>query len=103
MLEGGLHGHGLDEFAQLFLGHTTIAYKQVTGSGKAQLSFDQVSLGEALTYAAEDADVTFRLHRLLKPRLLSERLLTVYETLERPLIQILADTERAEGRGNEGG
>ena len=96
VLEGGSHGHGMDELAELYLGHTTIKYKEVTGRGKAQVSFDKVPLDEALTYAAEDADVTRKLHLLLKPRLVTERMTTVYETIERPLIQVLAAME-AEG------
>ena len=96
VLEGGAHGHGMDELAELYLGHTTIKYKEVTGTGKAQVTFDRVPLDQALTYAAEDADVTQKLYHLLKPRLISERMCTVYETLERPLIDVLATME-AEG------
>ena len=96
VLEGGSHGHGMDELAELFLGHTTIKYKEVAGTGKAQITFDKVPLDQALTYAAEDADVTMKLHQLLKPRLITERMTTVYETIERPLISILAAME-AEG------
>ncbi|MCA9473160.1 MAG: DNA polymerase I [Nitrospirales bacterium] len=93
VLEGGSHGHGMDELAELYLGHTTIKYKDITGSGKSQVTFDQVPLDLALNYAAEDADITLRLHHLLKPRLLRERMVTVYETLERPLIPVLASME----------
>ena len=96
VLEGGSHGHGMDELAELYLGHTTIKYKEVTGTGKAQVTFDKVPLDQALTYAAEDADVTRKLHLLLKPRLITERMTTVYETIERPLISVLAGME-AEG------
>ncbi|MFQ5775731.1 MAG: DNA polymerase I, partial [Kiloniellaceae bacterium] len=95
VLEGGLHGHGMDELARLHLGHDTIKFKDVAGAGKAQVSFDQVPLEVARDYAAEDADVTLRLHRVLKPRLVPERLTTVYETLERPLVPVLAAMERA--------
>ncbi len=94
VLEGGLHGHGMDELAQRYLGHTTISYKEVAGTGKSQVTFDQVPLDTALNYAAEDAEVTFRLHQYLKPRLIEEHLTTVYETLERPLIPVLAAMER---------
>ena len=93
VLAGGLHGHGLDELAQLHLGHTTIKFADVAGSGKAQVTFDRVPLDRALAYAAEDADITLRLHRELKPQLLTERLVTVYETLERPLVPVLAAME----------
>ena len=95
VLEGGLHGHGMDELAELHLGHTTIKFADVTGSGKAQVTFDRVPLDKALAYAAEDADVTYRLHEVLKPRLAAEGLATVYETLERPLVPVLAAMERA--------
>ncbi|MCC7016038.1 MAG: DNA polymerase I, partial [Rhodospirillales bacterium] len=94
VLEGGLHGHGMDELAQLVLGEDTIKYKDVTGSGKSQITFDLVPLDKALAYAAEDADVTWRLHGALKPRLVESRLVTVYETLERPLIAVLERMER---------
>ena len=94
VLEAGLHGHGLDELAKLHFDHTNIKYSEVAGTGKAQVTFDQVPLDVALDYAAEDADVTLRLHRLLKPRLVEDRLTTVYETLERPLIPVLVAMER---------
>ena len=94
-LEGGLHGHGMDELARLHLGVDTIKFKDVAGSGKAQVTFDRVALDKALDYAAEDADVTLQLHRALKPRLVAERVTTVYETLERPLVPVLARMERA--------
>ena len=94
-LEGGLHNHGMDELAQLWLGHQKIALKQVVGSGKALKSFRHVGLGEATCYVAEDADITLRLYRLLRPRLSREGLLTVYETLERPMPAVLAEMENA--------
>jgi DNA polymerase-1 len=95
VLEGGLHGHSLDELAELHLAHDTIKFKDVAGSGKAQVTFDQVPLEAALDYAAEDADITGRLYRLLKPRLATEHMVTVYETLERPLIPVLEAMEKA--------
>jgi DNA polymerase-1 len=94
VLEGGLHGHGMDELAELHLDYRTIKFKEVAGSGKSQVTFDRVPLDKALDYAAEDADITLRLHRALKPRLVAERLTTVYETLERPLIPVLCAMER---------
>jgi DNA polymerase-1 len=94
VLDGGLHGPGMDELARLHLGIETIKFKDVAGAGKAQVTFDQVPLDKALDYAAEDADVTLRLHQALKPRLAPERLTTVYETLERPLVPVLIDMER---------
>ncbi|MEQ9200890.1 MAG: 5'-3' exonuclease H3TH domain-containing protein, partial [Rhodospirillales bacterium] len=94
VLEGGLHGHGMDELAELHLGYRTIKYKEVVGSGKSQIGFAEVALDKALDYAAEDADVTYRLWQVLKPRLPLEKLTTVYETIERPLIHVLTDMER---------
>ncbi len=95
VLEGGLHGHGMDELARLHLGHDPIPFKQVAGTGKSQKSFKHVELKPATCYAAEDADVTLRLWRILKPRLAEEGLVTVYETLERGMPAVLADMERA--------
>ncbi len=93
VLDGGRHGHGLDELAACHLGHRTITFKDVAGTGKSQITFDRVPLEHALRYAAEDADVTFQLHQILKPRLSTEHMMTPYETLERPLMAVLADME----------
>ncbi len=95
VLEGGLHGHGMDELSQLHLSHTPIAFSEVTGKGKDKLTFDCVPVAQATKYSAEDADVTLRLWMLLKPKLAQMGKLTVYETLERPLVMVLADMERA--------
>jgi DNA polymerase I len=93
VLDAGLHGHGMDELAAKHLGHTTIAYKDVTGSGKAQIGFAEVPLEAACDYAAEDADITLRLHRALKPRLVLERVTALYETIERPLEPVIVRME----------
>lgn len=93
VLEGGLHGHGMDELSRLHLGHDPIPFKQVAGTGKKQISFKHVELKPATAYAAEDADVTLRLWRILKPRLAREGLATVYETLERGMPAVLAGME----------
>jgi DNA polymerase-1 len=95
VIAGGLHGHGMDELSTLHLNHTPIAYAEVTGKGKDKITFDCVAIPEATKYAAEDADVTLRLAMLLRPRLLAAAKVTVYETLERPLVMVLADMERA--------
>jgi len=95
VLEAGLHGHGMDELSELHLGHTPIPFAEVAGKGKAKRTFDQVPIREAAAYAAEDADVTFRLHRVLRPRLAREGRLSVYESLERPLAPVLAEMEKA--------
>jgi len=94
-LDSGLGGHGMDELSSRHLGHRPIAFRDVAGSGKAQVTFDLVPIERAARYAAEDADVTLRLWRVLAPRLVSERMTTVYETLERPLVPVLAGMERA--------
>ncbi|HXS05811.1 MAG TPA: DNA polymerase I [Rhizomicrobium sp.] len=95
VLEGGLHGHGMDELSELHLSHTPIAFSEVAGKGKDKITFDCVPVAEATKYSAEDADVTLRLHMLLKPKLGEMGKRTVYETLERPLTMVLADMERA--------
>ena len=92
-LEGGLHGHGMDAMAERHFEHKCIAFKDVAGTGKSQVTFDKVALDKAVPYAAEDADVTLRLWHVLKPRLANEQVATVYETLERGLASVLADME----------
>ncbi len=94
VLDGGQHGHGMDELAELFLGHQTIKYSEVAGKGKDAITFDRVPLDKALNYAAEDADVTLRLWKTLKPRLAQEHMVSVYEEFDRPLVSVLADMER---------
>ena len=93
VLESGEGGHGMDELSQRHLGHKCIAFKDVAGSGKSMITFDRVAIPEATRYAAEDADVTLRLWLLLKPRLWAAARRTVYETLERPLVPVLAAME----------
>jgi DNA polymerase I len=93
--EAGAHGHGMDELSQLHLGHTPISYDSVTGTGRARLPFSQVPLERATPYAAEDADVTLRLWHALQPRLRPNRSLALYEMIERRLVPVLMDMERA--------
>ena len=95
-LDAGNHGHGMDALAQKYLGHTPIPIKELLGSGKNQITFDQVPIAQAIAYAAEDADVTLRLYRHLQPRLVAEHMVGVYETTERPLVGVLRAME-AEG------
>jgi DNA polymerase-1 len=94
-LDGGKVRHGMDAMSERYLGHNPIPFKQVCGVGKSQISFAQVDLEPATKYAAEDADITFRLWQILKPRIAREQMVTVYETLERPLPQILSTMELA--------
>ncbi|WP_394761155.1 DNA polymerase I [Phenylobacterium sp.] len=95
-LEGGLHkSYGMDELSKRLLGHEPISFKTVAGAGKAQKSFKHVELGAATCYAAEDADVTLRIYEHLRPRLGREHMMTVYETLERPMPKVLVEMELA--------
>ncbi|WP_137702686.1 DNA polymerase I [Marimonas lutisalis] len=89
----GLHGHGMDALSERYLGHSPIPIKELIGSGKSAITFDRVPIDEAVKYAAEDADITLRLWHLFKPQLHRERVTTVYETLERPLVPVLARME----------
>jgi DNA polymerase-1 len=93
-LEGGQHDQKMDTLAQLFLGHTTIPFKEVAGSGKSQITFDYVPLDRACDYAAEDADITLRLWHELKPRLAPECVTRIYQSIERPLIPVIAEMEQ---------
>ena len=93
VLDGGMHGHGMDELSELLLNHKPISYDEVTGTGKARVTFDLVPLDKALQYAAEDADVTLQLEKNFRPRLPQEGMASFYETVERPLAPIIADME----------
>ncbi len=93
-MHGGLHGHGMDALSERYLGHNPIPIKELIGSGKSAITFDKVPLEEAVKYAAEDADITLRLWQTFKPRLHRAKVTTVYETLERPLVPVLAQMER---------
>ncbi len=98
-LHSGLHGHGMDMLSETYLGHVPIPIKPLLGSGKAARTFDAVPIDEAAPYAAEDADITFRLWEVLKPRLPFARVTRVYETMERPLVPVLAEMEARGVRG----
>ena len=93
-LDAGRSSHALASLAQRYLDHAMIDDNVLTGSGKARITFDCVEVEKAAEYAAERADVTLRLWQVLKARLAAERVSTVYETLERPLIPVLARMER---------
>ena len=92
-LDAGLHGHSMDELAATHLSHSCIAFKDVVGVGKSQRSFNEVDLDAATRYAAEDADVTLRLWRRFKPRLVAESATRVYEMVDRPLAPVIAQME----------
>ncbi len=93
VLEGTSQDHALEALARQYLGQAIASYKDIVGTGKAQVAFDQVALDRAVYYAAERADSILRLAGSLKPRLVTERVTRVYETLERPLIAVLVSME----------
>ncbi len=88
------HGHGMDALSERYLGHNPIPIKDLIGSGKSAITFDRVPVADAVRYAAEDADITLRLWQLFKPQLNRQQVTSVYETLERPLVPVLAQMER---------
>jgi DNA polymerase I len=94
VLDAGRYGHGLDALAPRYFDHIAVDYNDVIGTGKAKVTFDCVAFEKAAPYAAEDADVAFRLTQVLRPRMIAEHMTNVYETLERPLLPVLARMER---------
>ena len=92
-MNAGLHGHGMDALCAQYLNHKPIAIKSLLGTGKSATTFDQVEIAPAVAYGAEDADITLRLWELFKPRLHRAGVTTVYETLDRPLVPVLAQME----------
>ena len=92
---GRVSGHSMDNLAGHWLDHSTIKYEDVCGKGAKQVPFGSLAPEAALDYAAEDADITLRLWQMLRPRLATEGMTSVYERLERPLIPVLADMENA--------
>jgi DNA polymerase-1 len=94
VLDAGRGKHGLPDLAESWLGHQSISLEQVTGSGKAQVPFDRITIERASEHAAEAADETLRLWKAMKPRMAAEHVATVYETLERPLVPVLGRMER---------
>ena len=94
VLNAGKHNHGMDTLSERYLQHNTIPFKEIAGTGKSQVTFDRIALDKATEYAAEDADITLRLWQVFKPQLRTEKVMTVYETLERPLVPVLARMEQ---------
>ncbi len=92
-LDAGKNRHNMDTLSEIHLGHKTIKYKDLVGTGKKQLNFSEVNISEAKDYAAEDADITFRLYKIFLKSLKAEKLLNIYELFEKPLIKILAEME----------
>jgi DNA polymerase-1 len=95
VMHGGLHNHGMDALSERYLNHIPLPIKPLLGSGKSTKTFDAVPLADAVPYAAEDADVTLRLWQMFKPQLHQTQVTKVYETLERPLVPVLAAMERS--------
>ncbi|MFP7672166.1 DNA polymerase I [Marivita sp. S0852] len=93
-MNAGLHSHGMDTLSERYLGHNTIPIKDLLGTGKSQITFDRVPIDKATRYAAEDAEITLRLWRIFKPQLHQVKVTRVYETMERPLVPVLAQMER---------
>ncbi len=94
VLDAGRFGHGLDALAPRYFNHAAVDYNDVIGTGKAKVAFDHVEYDKAAPYVAEDADIALRLTQVLRPRMVAEHVTTVYETLERPLLPVLARMER---------
>ena len=95
VLDTGKFRHNLDDLAKIYLNHETMKYKDVVGVGKKEKTYDEVSISDAYIYAAEDADITFKLYKILKKRIISEKLLSVYESIEKPLISVLVKIEKS--------
>ncbi|MGB0192735.1 MAG: DNA polymerase I [Candidatus Micropelagos thuwalensis] len=93
-LAAGQRGHGMDELSELYLGHKPISIKELLGTGKSQITFDQVPLEKATPYAAEDADITFRLWQMMRPELVKDSVVSVYQTTEKPLVPVIVDMEK---------
>ncbi len=92
-LDAGNNRHNMNTLSEIHLGHKTISYKEVVGTGKKQLNFSEVNLKEATRYAAEDADITLRLYRVLKDRVDNEKLNKIYEEFEKPMVKLLSKIE----------
>ncbi len=93
VLDAGNNRHNMDTLSELHLGHKTISYKDIVGSGKNQLNFSEVNIKEATRYAAEDADVTLRLYEILSSRVDDEKLNKIYDTFEKPMVKLLSKME----------
>lgn len=94
-LDGTAHSHSMDNLSKKYFDFEPIKFEEVAGKGKAQVTFDKVAISKALDYAAEDAEITLRLYKTLKPRLTAEKMVNVYENIDRPLIEVIARMEMA--------
>ena len=93
VLDAGKNRHNMDTLSELHLGHKTTTFKELVGSGKKEINFSDVELDKAKDYAAEDADITFRLYKKFIKNLKSEKMINIYEIFEKPMIEILAFME----------
>ena len=93
VLDAGKNRHNMDTLAEIHLGHKTIQFKDLVGTGKKQINFSEVDVNIAKDYAAEDADITYRLYKNFLKSLKEENLLNIYEIFEKPLVKILAKME----------
>jgi DNA polymerase-1 len=92
-LDAGTNRHNMDTLSEIHLGHKTISFKELTGTGKNKLNFSDIELNKATEYAAEDADITLRLYENLKERLDEEKLNKIYEYFEKPMVKLLSKLE----------
>jgi DNA polymerase I len=93
VLDAGKNRHNMDTLSEIHLGHKTISFKEIVGTGKKEINFSDVDLDKATEYAAEDADITYRLYKIFNKNLKLEKLINIYEIFEKPLIKILAFME----------
>ena len=92
-IDNGIYKHNLDDLSFNHLNHTTIKYKEVVGTGKNEITFDKVTIDNAINYAAEDSLLTFRLFQNLYPRLIKEKANFVYQNIDLPLVEVLSSIE----------
>ena len=93
VLDAGKNRHNMDTLSEIHLQHKTISFKEIVGTGKKEINFSDVELNKAMEYAAEDADITYRLYKIFSKNLKLEKLTNIYEIFEKPLIKILAFME----------
>ena len=93
VLDAGKNRHNMDTLSEIHLHHKTISFKEIVGTGKKEINFSDVELDKAMEYAAEDADITYRLYKIFSKNLKLEKLTNIYEIFEKPLIKILAFME----------
>ena len=93
VLDAGKNRHNMDTLSEIHLNHKTISFKELVGSGKKEINFSDVDVEKAKDYAAEDADITFRLYKKFFKSLKEEKMINIYEVFEKPMIKILAQME----------